>query len=128
MKDLPLPAACSNTTTALDVSILAALIGENDPALLRELLGVFQRSASAISCELLAAGAAGDMAQVHHLAHKLKSPARSSGALALGECCAALELASKLGDAAALTTLLAEFTTEMTAVEQALAQFISAAP
>ncbi len=128
MKNLATPAASSTANTSLDVSVLAALIGETDPVLLRELLSVFQRSATAIARELLAAGAAGDMTQVHHFAHKLKSPARSSGALALGDCCAALELASKLGDAAALTTLLAEFATEMTAVEQALAQFISTAP
>jgi HPt (histidine-containing phosphotransfer) domain-containing protein len=122
MKQLPRPP----TEMAVDVTVLAELIGDDDPETLRDLLLVFQRSATAIAAELMAAGTAGNLAQVQHLAHKLKSPARTSGALALGECCAALELAAQTGSTAhALAPLLAELAAEMTAVEQALLRLLA---
>ena len=41
----------------LDVTVLAALVGVDDPVMLRDLLTVFERSATTIAAELLAAGA-----------------------------------------------------------------------
>ena len=49
-----------------------------------------------------------------------KSSARSVGALALGEICAALEAAGKAGDKAMLKKTMPGFTDEMTAVNAAL--------
>ena len=72
------------TFASLDVSVLAALVGD-DPATLREFLLDFRASAATIAAELSAACAAGDAARAGALAHKLKSSARSVGALALGE-------------------------------------------
>ncbi|MFT7217106.1 MAG: two-component system sensor histidine kinase/response regulator, partial [Paraglaciecola sp.] len=48
--------------------------------------------------------------------HKLKSSARSVGALALGELCEEMEQAAKTGKLKALTVLLPRFEAEMTAV------------
>ena len=50
-------------------------------------------------------------------AHKLKSSARSVGALALGELCAQMEQAGKSGDAEALAKLLPRFEQELAGVE-----------
>ncbi len=107
------------TFATFDVSVLAALVGD-DPATLHEFLRDFRDSAASIAAELTAACAAGDAAQAGALAHKLKSSARSVGALALGEICAALEAAGKAGDKAMLKKTMPGFTDEMTAVNAAL--------
>ncbi|MHB1358329.1 MAG: PAS domain S-box protein [Rhodocyclaceae bacterium] len=107
------------SAASLDVSVLAALVGD-DPATLREFLLDFRASAAAIAAELQAACAAGDAAQVGALAHKLKSSARSVGALALGEICAALEAAGKVGDIAAVAALQPGFEQELGAVQASL--------
>ena len=95
------------------------MIGD-DPATLREFLLDFRASAAAIAAALAEACAAGDAARAGTLAHKLKSSARSVGALALGEICAALEQAGKAGDAAMLKKTIPGFADEMAAVEAAL--------
>ena len=101
------------STAALDVSVLAALVGD-DPAVIREFLLDFRASATSIATELGAACAAGDAAQAQALAHKLKSSARAVGALALGELCAEIEQAGRSGGT--LAPLLARFEREMAAV------------
>ncbi|MDO8932624.1 MAG: ATP-binding protein, partial [Rhodocyclaceae bacterium] len=90
----------------LDISVLAALVGD-DPATLRELLLDFRASATTIAAELSAACATSDAAQADALAHKLMSAARAVGALALGEICAELETAGKANATNALTPLIA---------------------
>jgi PAS domain S-box-containing protein len=107
------------TTAAVDVSVLAALVGD-DPATIGEFLTDFRASATGIAAEISAACAAGDAAQAVVLAHKLKSSARSVGALALGELCAELEAAGKAGQSAALPDLWQRFAAEMAAVDAAL--------
>ncbi|MDP1652536.1 MAG: PAS domain S-box protein [Rhodocyclaceae bacterium] len=108
------------TLASLDVSVLAALVGD-DPATLREFLRDFRASATTIAAELAAAGAAGDAARAGALAHKLKSAARAVGALALGEICAVMEAAGKAGQGAALAEPMLRFASEMAAVDAALA-------
>jgi HPt (histidine-containing phosphotransfer) domain-containing protein len=54
------------------------------------------------------------------LAHKLKSSARSVGALVLGELCAELEKTGKAGDNKALALLLPKFDQELAHVERFL--------
>ena len=51
------------------------------------------------------------------IAYKLKSSARSVGALALGELCAGMEQAGKAGDTEALAALLPKFAQELLSVE-----------
>ena len=112
------------TTTSVDVNVLKALVGD-DPAILNEFLHDFSVSAQAIAAELLAACAAGDAAQVGTLAHKLKSSARSVGALALGELCAELEAAGKAAQSGELASLLPRFEAEMADVNGFLASHVA---
>jgi two-component system sensor histidine kinase/response regulator len=63
------------------------------------------------SCQMKQAQVAGAAA------HKLKSSARSVGALGLGELCAEMEQAGKANDMLALNALLPRFETELRAVD-----------
>ena len=103
----------------LDVNVLKALIGDDDP-MIREFLHDFRISAAKIAEELRTACAAGQAAAAGALAHKLKSSSRSVGALALGELCAAMEQAGRAGDAEALVVLLPKFEMELASVERFL--------
>ena len=100
----------------VDVNVLKALVGD-DEATIREFLHDFRLSAAKIAAELRAACAAGETATAGALAHKLKSSARSVGALALGELCAAMEKAGKGGDAETLAALLPQFEQELAGVQ-----------
>lgn len=95
----------------VDVNVLKALIGD-DEASLREFLDDFRISAETIAMELKGACAAGQAETAGAWAHKLKSSARSVGALALGSLCAEIELAGAAGDIETLTLLLHSFERE----------------
>jgi HPt (histidine-containing phosphotransfer) domain-containing protein len=56
---------------------------------------------------IVAAVELGDLSQVSDLNHKLKSAARSVGAMQLGETCEALEQAGRAGDQAECAKLAA---------------------
>ncbi|TAN49766.1 MAG: PAS domain S-box protein [Methylococcaceae bacterium] len=103
----------------LDVSVLEGLVG-NDPAIIQEFLRDFRLSAARIASELKTACHNGQTTQTGALAHKLKSSARSVGALALGDLCAAMEQAGKAGQAQTLLDLLPRFEVEMAAVDSYL--------
>jgi PAS domain S-box-containing protein len=114
-----MPVAASPTTAmsvAVDVNVLKALIGD-DEAMIREFLHDFRLSAAKIAVELRTACAVGLATVAGGLAHKLKSSARSVGALALGELCFAMEKAGKEGDNEALAVLLPKFEQELVKVE-----------
>lgn len=110
---LPASSGASPDTVAVDVNALKALIGD-DEAMVREFLHDFRISAAKIAVELRTACAAGQATAAGALAHKLKSSARSVGALALGELCARME---KAGDTEALAALLPKFEQELLSVE-----------
>ncbi|MHB9102267.1 MAG: PAS domain S-box protein, partial [Sulfuricella sp.] len=119
-----------NAATAsvpVDVSVLKALVGD-DPAVIREFLHDFRVSAAKTAAELKAACDNGQAAQAGALAHKLKSSARSVGALALGELCAGIEQAGKAGQVEALTALLSRFEAEMAAVDEYLGSLLIRSP
>lgn len=103
----------------VDVSVLKALVGDN-PAMISDLLDDFRLSATKIAAELRSACAAGQASASSAAAHKLKSSARSVGALALGELCEAMEQTGKAGAVEALTALLPRFEAEMAAVDDYL--------
>jgi len=109
----------AETSAAVDVNMLKALIG-GDEAMIREFLHAFRISAAKIAVELRTASAAGQAATAGAAAHKLKSSARSVGALALGELCAEMEKAGKGGDAEALAVLLPKFEQKLASVESLL--------
>jgi CheY-like chemotaxis protein/HPt (histidine-containing phosphotransfer) domain-containing protein/two-component sensor histidine kinase len=112
-------AAQATVSKPVDASVLAALVGDN-PEIIEEFLHDFRNSATRIAAELKAAYASGHTAQVGALAHKLKSSARSVGALGLGELCDKIEQAGKSGRIELLATLLPCFEVEMAAVEDYL--------
>jgi HPt (histidine-containing phosphotransfer) domain-containing protein len=111
-----------DTLPAVDVSALEALVG-SDVEILRSFLNDFGRSSQHIATELRTACAAENAAQVGALAHKLKSSARSVGALPLGELCSALETAGKGAALESLGLLLPEFDKELARVNQFIAHW-----
>jgi CheY-like chemotaxis protein/HPt (histidine-containing phosphotransfer) domain-containing protein len=120
LSDVSIKSAAQGTASKpVDVSVLAALVGDN-PEVISEFLQDFRSSATQIAAELKIASAAGQAAQVGALAHKLKSSARSVGALALGELCAEIEQAGKVDQFEVLAALLPRFETEMAAVDEYL--------
>ncbi|HJV93064.1 MAG TPA: ATP-binding protein, partial [Azonexus sp.] len=116
--------AANERREPVDVSVLAALVGD-DPELIRDFLRDFRISAAKAAAELKLACTAGVAAQAGAVAHKLKSAARSVGALALGELCMALEAAGKEGRNAELAGLLPRFEAEMKQVEAYLGAFLA---
>lgn len=106
----------------VDVNVLKALVGD-DPAVIREFLHDFRISAAKIAAELKAACNGGQAAQAGAQAHKLKSSARSMGALALGELCAVMEQTGKSGQVGALAELLPRFESEIAVVDEYLGSF-----
>lgn len=99
----------------VDVNVLKELVGD-DEATVRDFLHDFRISAAKIAVELRAACAAENAEEAGALAHKLKSSARSVGALALGELCAEMEATGKPGNGAAVTALLPGFEQELAKV------------
>jgi HPt (histidine-containing phosphotransfer) domain-containing protein len=112
----------SDISLTVDVDVLRSLIGD-DEALIGEFLHDFRVSAAKIGGQLRTASAAGQATVAGSLAHKLKSSARSVGALALGELCAEIEQAGKATDADAVALLLPIFEQELTNVEAFLEEY-----
>jgi len=110
------------TSAHVDVSVLKALIGD-DEAMIREFLHDFRLSAAKIAVDLRTVCAAGQATDAGAHAHKLKSSARSVGALALGELCADMEKAGKSGDTAALAVLLPRFEQDLANVAHFLEEY-----
>lgn len=111
-----------DTGNAVDVNVLKELVGD-DEAMIREFLHDFRDSALQIAAALRSAYAAADAAGAASLAHKLKSSARTVGAMALGELCAEIERVGKAGDNAALAQLLPGFEQALASVEHYLERY-----
>lgn len=101
----------------VDVRVLEALVGKDAAG---GLLQDFRTSAARIAAGINADFAAGNLSGVGSGAHKLKSSARSVGALRLGEVCEQIERAVKVG--IAVDELMAQFDLAIGAVEQYLAK------
>jgi HPt (histidine-containing phosphotransfer) domain-containing protein len=91
----PLPAAGFRGTLAgdpnvIDLSILAKLLGFN-PEKIRKFAFKFMQSTHDGFTDMEAALARGDVQQVRELGHRIKSAARTVGALGLAELCQRLE-------------------------------------
>ena len=99
----------------VQVSVLESLVG-TDPQLIHEFLQAFGVSAARSAAGLAEACGNQRSKDAAEIAHKLKSSARSVGALRLGEICAAIEVAGTAGDLTVLTELLPSFEQEMSAV------------
>ena len=111
------PAAPATAQRSMDVGVLEALVG-NDPAVINEFLRDFRASSARIAADLRAASQAGEAVTAGATAHKLKSSARSVGALVLGDLCAEMEVAGKAGDIEAVKALLPRFESELAVVDK----------
>ncbi|SDZ88323.1 PAS domain S-box protein [Nitrosospira multiformis] len=111
------PALSTVAAKPVDVHILEQLVG-NDRAVINEFLQDFRASARKTAEELRAACLAGDAKIAGGIGHKLKSSARSIGALQLGELCSQMEQAGKAGDMTRLNELLPSFESEFAAVDK----------
>lgn len=109
------PMLVTDGAAALDLAVLKNLVGDNVPVLI-DLLHDFQLSLQGLAPEILAAGEQRDFRGLKMLAHTLKSPARSFGALALGNLCQDLESAT----ADSLPPLLLGFKDAVEAVAEAV--------
>ncbi|WP_430229432.1 ATP-binding protein [Nitrosomonas communis] len=110
----------SQAVTSVDVSVLEALVG-NDPATIREFLQDFRANAREIGEQLRDAADKNQLDLIKAAAHKLKSSARSVGAIQLGEWCAKIEQAAKDRNEKELASLLPHFEQELKAVDNYLA-------
>jgi len=110
----PAPAAAPETVgpdpalPLFDVSVLEELVGD-DQLVVREFLQEFRRSAADLAEALRTALAGGWPAEAGNAAHKLKSAARSVGAMALGEECAIIEREARRADVGMLNARLPGF-------------------
>jgi len=116
------PAPSDSSSVSLDVNVLKGLVG-NDAAVIRRFLTDFHSSAAGMAAALHNACLAGQAAEAGAIAHKLKSSARSVGALPLGELCAEMEQAGKAADVKALAVLMPEFEQELASVKQYLENY-----
>lgn len=112
-------AMASPRADPVDVSVLEGLVG-SDPAVIHEILQDFRVSAAKTAAELKAAFAAGQATAAGAAAHKLKSSARSIGAMALGDLCATIERIGKTGQADTMAEPLGRFEVELAAVDNYL--------
>ncbi len=120
----PAPAVLSVPTAAardviVDVRVLEALVGD-DPEIIGEFLRDFRNSLGEAGGQMQAACQSRQAKEVESVAHKLKSSARSVGALVLGELCAQMEEAGQAGRLETVAGLWPIFEAEVTAVSSYL--------
>jgi CheY-like chemotaxis protein/HPt (histidine-containing phosphotransfer) domain-containing protein len=118
----PMLAPHLGKSVAVDVNVLKALIG-NEESLIRVFLGDFRHSAEVIASDLRVACAGGEAKAAAASAHKLKSAARSVGALDLGELCVTIERIGNVGDVESLLRMLPRFEQEFARVDDFLARY-----
>lgn len=88
-----------------DSTTLSRLVGDN-PTMHHRLLEKFLCSAQEQVAAIGSAAVTGETNMVGDIAHKLKSAARTVGAIQLGELCQQLETAGRAGDEQACNTLV----------------------
>ncbi len=101
----------------MDVEVLKDMVGD-DTALVRELLADYLEAAKAYVAQLREAFAAGDTRRMADITHKLKSSSRSVGAMVMGDLCAELESASRIGGDAVSVFGVVDFDAAMHDVER----------
>lgn len=90
-----------------DAGTLTRMVGDH-PEMHRRLLDKFLLSSEEQVATIVSAVATGDLETVAVLAHKMKSAARTVGALRLGELCQELETSGRAGDIDAVNPRTAE--------------------
>ena len=112
-----------STAAPVDVGVLEDLVG-NDPAVILDLLQGFRDNVGRSAELLKVACSVGDMTTTIEQAHRLKSSARTVGALVLGALCEEIETAGKAGASDTLAQLLPAFERESDAVNAFLMAFL----
>ncbi|MES2952264.1 MAG: MASE4 domain-containing protein [Pseudomonadota bacterium] len=107
----------------LDIRVLRSLVGD-DPRIIVEFLQAFRVSVTRIAQEVEQAYRDGNAAKTVAAVHKLKSAARSVGAMVLGDLCADMEQVGGAGQLDALAMAFEQFKIEMSAVDSHLAQIL----
>ncbi|HSX85339.1 MAG TPA: PAS domain S-box protein [Cellvibrio sp.] len=105
----------TDADVVIDIRILQDLVG-NEPAVVHEFLQDFRGGALIMAEDLREAGARNDRRLIASIAHKLKSSARSVGAVQLGELCARLEMLCNQQPETSLIDCLQAFERELAAV------------
>ena len=93
---------------AVNVNILRELVGSDDDVI-RELLAAFQHNALTSKTEMDVAWRSGSLNALAAAAHKLKSSARTIGALELGERCEQIETAANHGELEKVEDFMSHF-------------------
>jgi HPt (histidine-containing phosphotransfer) domain-containing protein len=106
-------------TPPLNIAVLEEFVGR-DPDVIHEFLRAFWISTAKTASEITEACEAGDAAKVADLAHKLKAPARSVGALRLADICTEMQTAAEAQDLSALGRCLPRLEAERASVEEYL--------
>ncbi|WP_409522470.1 PAS domain S-box protein [Nitrincola sp. MINF-07-Sa-05] len=112
------------TDSPLNLNVLEKMIG-NDPDTIRDFLQDFQQSATQIAEELIQGYESEDLKRTESAAHKLKSSARSFGAMQLGELCESIEQAARGMQTTLLDELLPDFKDEISRVDHFLSAQLS---
>jgi two-component system sensor histidine kinase/response regulator len=103
----------------VDISVLEELVGR-DPDVIHEFLRAFWLSTAKTASEIKEACVNREAAKVSDLAHKLKAPAKSVGALRLAGICSDMQKAASATDHDALARLLPLLEAEKARVEEYL--------
>mgnify|MGYP003599638529 FL=1 len=104
--------------------VLKNLIGD-DPAMVREFLQVFLASSAQAVTQLRAAWQEHRAEEISAIGHRIKSSARSVGAMEFGELCADLEHASKTADWSQIDSLITQLDPLFAAVERFIVRYCS---
>ena len=103
----------------VNIAVLEELVGR-DPDVIHEFLRAFWISTAKTASEIREACESGDAAMVGDLAHKLKAPARSVGAIRLADICTEMQKAAEASDLDALSRFLPRLEAERASVEEYL--------
>jgi HPt (histidine-containing phosphotransfer) domain-containing protein len=121
----------TSSVARLDPQALQRL-RELDPTgagkLMERLAKAFDASVARLLPQLLAAQAAGEAAGIRHVAHTLKSPSASIGAVKLSRMCAEMELMARQGRTDGMDEKVAALSTELSAVQAALKDALVSSP
>lgn len=115
----PAPQLPAEPESAVGDAALAAMLGDDDPASIAELLTVFLADFPALAQPTAGAIEAGDRAALVRAAHAAKSAAGSAAALPLAALLARLEALAPAGDTDTLSALTRAVALEFARVEAA---------
>ncbi|MEO8857234.1 MAG: PAS domain S-box protein [Burkholderiaceae bacterium] len=114
----------TDVAQALDITVLTELVGDNR-SVVHGLLRSFSDSSADLTRALQQACDAHEWSRVPEIAHKLKSSARSIGALGLGDICAELEATAATASPQSLEALRARFDAEAVDARCALTRLLA---